>query len=69
MAFLHMEINSNFHIGGFFMQDMIVKSVDILGDAIVAIKDENGNVWAGVSYFCNTLGMSEGQKDRQCTER
>lgn len=47
------------------MNDMIVKSVDVLGDAIMATRDEKGDIWAGVSYFCNALGMSKGQKDRQ----
>lgn len=49
------------------MYDMVVKSVDVLGDAIMATKDEKGYIWAGVSYFCNALGMSKGQKDRQTT--
>lgn len=47
------------------MNDMIVKSVDVLGDSIMAAKDNNGNVFAGVSYFCNALGMTRGQKNRQ----
>lgn len=47
------------------MDKMIVKAVDVLGDAIMATKDSNGVIWAGVSYFCNALGMSKGQKDRQ----
>lgn len=47
------------------MNDMIVKNVDVLGDAIMATKDKDGNIWAGVSYFCNALGMSRGQKNRQ----
>lgn len=47
------------------MDEMVVKSVDVLGDAIMATKDSDGVIWAGVSYFCNALGMSKGQKDRQ----
>lgn len=47
------------------MNDMIVKNVDVLGDEIMAARDSEGNVWAGVSYFCNALGMNKGQKDRQ----
>lgn len=49
------------------MNDLIVKNVNVLGDSIMAAKDEEGNVWAGVSYFCNALGMTKGQKDRQVT--
>lgn len=47
------------------MNDMIVKSVDLFGDSVMAAKDKDGNIWAGVSYFCNALGMSRGQKNRQ----
>ncbi len=47
------------------MNDLIVKSVDVLGDAIMAVKNEDGYVYAGVSYFCTALGMSRGQKNRQ----
>lgn len=47
------------------MNDMIVKSVDLMGDTIMAAQDKNGNIWAGVNYFCNALGMSRGQKNRQ----
>lgn len=49
------------------MQEMITKSVDVLGDAIIATKDADGIIWAGVSYFCKALGMNKGQKDRQTT--
>ncbi len=31
----------------------------------MAAKDRDGNIWAGVSYFCNALGMSKGQRDKQ----
>lgn len=49
------------------MNDLIVKNVNVLGDSIMAAKDEEGNIWAGVSYFCKALGMNKGQKDRQVT--
>lgn len=42
-----------------------VKSVDVLGDTIVAAKDKKGQIWAGVSYFCKALGMSGKQRDNQ----
>lgn len=44
---------------------LTIKRVDIFGDEIVAAKDKNGNIWAGVSYFCKALGMNKGEKDRQ----
>lgn len=47
------------------MNDMIVKRVDLMGDTIMAAKDSEGNIWAGVNFFCKALGMSKGQRDRQ----
>lgn len=47
------------------MNGMIVKSVDLMGDTIMAAQDSEGNIWAGVSYFCNALGMNKKQKDWQ----
>lgn len=44
---------------------MTVKRVDMFGDAIMAAQDKEGNIWAGVSYFCNALGMQKWQKDKQ----
>lgn len=49
------------------MDELTVKSVDVLGDAIMATQDADGQIWAGVSYFCRALGMNKGQKDRQTT--
>lgn len=49
----------------YFMKKMIVKSVDIMGDTVMAAKDKDGNILVGVSYICNALGMSKGQKDKQ----
>lgn len=47
------------------MDNLIVKPVDVLGSSIMAAQDKDGNVFAGVSYFCNALGMTRGQKNRQ----
>lgn len=47
------------------MNDMIVKSVDLMGDTVMAAKDSDGNIWAGINFFCKALGMSKGQRDRQ----
>ena len=49
------------------MENLIVKNVDVLGSQIVAAKGTDGYIYAGVSYFCNALGMTKGQKDRQVT--
>ncbi len=47
------------------MNNLIVKSVDVLGSSIMAAKDKDGHIWAGVSYFCKALGMNNIQKDTQ----
>lgn len=47
------------------MKDLIVKNVDLFGDTVVAAKDEDGEIWAGVSYFCKGLGLNKSEKDRQ----
>ena len=47
------------------MDNIQVKPVDVLGDTIIAARDNNGQVWAGVSYFCKALGMNNVQKDTQ----
>lgn len=47
------------------MDNIQVKPVDVLGSSIMAAKDEKGNIFAGVNYFCNALGMSKGQRDKQ----
>lgn len=47
------------------MNDMIVKSVDLMGDTVMAAQDKEGQIWAGVSYFCKALGMSNKQRDNQ----
>lgn len=47
------------------MNDLIVKNVDVLGDSIMAAKDEEGNIWAGINFFCRGLGMSKRQRDFQ----
>lgn len=50
---------------GKYMNNLVVKSVDLFGDTVMAAKDKDGNIWAGVNYFCNALGMSKGQRDKQ----
>lgn len=47
------------------MKDLVVKSVDLFGDSVMAAQDREGNIWAGVTYFCKALGMSKNQRDAQ----
>ena len=50
------------------MEGLTVKGVDLMGDTVMAAQDKNGNIWAGVSYFCKALGMSNKQRDNQVTK-
>lgn len=50
------------------MQGLTVKGVDLMGDTVMAAQDREGNIWAGVSYFCKALGMSNKQRDNQVTK-
>lgn len=45
--------------------ELVVKEVEFMGDTLMAAKDREGNIWAGVSYFCRGLGMNKSQKDAQ----
>ena len=47
------------------MNDLTVKSVNVLGDTVMAAKDKDGNIWAGINFFCRGLGMSKRQRDFQ----
>lgn len=40
---------------------LIVKPVDFLGDVLMAAQDADGNIWAGVKWLCEGIGLSEGQ--------
>ena len=42
-----------------------VKRVPFLGADLMAARDEEGQVWAGVRWMCDGLGLSEGQRKRQ----
>lgn len=45
--------------------ELMVKNINFLDDILVAAQDKEGNVWAGVSYICNGIGLSKTQKDTQ----
>ena len=47
------------------MNDLVVKNVDLFGNDVVAVKDKNGDIWAGISNICNGIGLSKSQKDSQ----
>lgn len=48
------------------MNKLSVKTVDFLGDNLIAVKDEpTGKIYTGVSYICKGIGLSKDQKERQ----
>ena len=49
------------------MNDMVVKSVDVLGSQVMAAKDNEGTIWVGVRWMCQGMGMTVGQYKRQIT--
>ncbi len=49
------------------MNDMVVKSVDVLGSQVMAAKDNEGTIWVGVRWMCQGMGMTDGQYKRQIT--
>lgn len=42
-----------------------VKRVPFLGTELMAARDNEGQIWAGVRWMCDGLGLSKGQRDRQ----
>lgn len=36
-----------------------------MGTNLMAARDEDGTIWAGVSYICTGLGLNKNEKDRQ----
>ena len=47
------------------MNELEVKRVPFMGADLMAARDEDGTIWAGVSYICNGLGLNKNEKDRQ----
>lgn len=43
------------------MNALEIKEINFIGDSLMAAKDEKGVIWAGVSYICKGIGLSEGQ--------
>ncbi len=50
---------------GKFMNDLVVKNVDLFGDSVMAARDKDGTIWVGVNYFCQGLEMNKKQRDWQ----
>ena len=47
------------------MNDMVVKSVDLMGDTVMAAQDSDGVIWVGIRWMCQGMGMTDGQYKRQ----
>lgn len=47
------------------MNELEIKKVPFMGTELMAARDNNGQIWAGVRWMCNGLGLSRGQRDRQ----
>ena len=58
-------VKNIFRKDGIFMDELRIQNVNVLGDNIVAAQDKDGQIWAGVSFFCKALGMTNKQRDNQ----
>lgn len=47
------------------MNELEIKKVPFLGTELMAARDADGQIWAGVSYICNGIGLNKAQKDTQ----
>lgn len=42
-----------------------VKTVDFMGDGLLAAQDKDGIIWTGVNSFCQGIGLNKNERDRQ----
>lgn len=47
------------------MNDLTVKEVNFMGDTLMSAQDKEKNIWAGIKWICQGLGLSDGQRNRQ----
>lgn len=47
------------------MNKLKIKKVPFLGAELMAARDNDGQIWAGVRWLCDGIGLSEGQRKRQ----
>ena len=47
------------------MNELEIKKVPFMGTELMAARDNNGQIWAGVRWMCDGIGFSEGQRKRQ----
>lgn len=41
--------------------NLVVKEIDFFGDSLIAAKDSNGVVWAGIMALCGGMGLTKDQ--------
>ncbi|MCY9594152.1 phage antirepressor KilAC domain-containing protein [Paenibacillus chitinolyticus] len=42
-----------------------VREIEFHGTKLLCVQSEDKKIWVGVSFICNGIGLSEGQRDRQ----
>ena len=47
------------------MNDLEIRRVPFMGAELMAARDADGQIWAGVRWMCDGIGLSEGQRKRQ----
>lgn len=48
-----------------YMNELEIKRVPFMGTDLMAARDAEGQIWAGVRWMCDGIGLSKGQRDRQ----
>ncbi len=48
------------------MNSLEIKKVPFMGAELMAARDENGQIWAGVRWMCDGIGLSRGQRNNEC---
>lgn len=43
------------------MNELEIKKVSFMGTDLIAARDSDGTIWAGVRWMCDGIGLSEGQ--------
>ena len=43
------------------MNELEIKKVPFMGTELMAARDNDGQIWAGVRWMCNGIGLNENQ--------
>ena len=47
------------------MDELEVKKVPFMGTELMAARDNDGQIWAGVRWMCDGIGLSRGQRNNE----